>query len=246
MQLYYFNPRSHEGSDYSSEWYFCKPTNFNPRSHEGSDFYSTLANGNTPTFQSALPRGERLLGMVNIQSLFVISIRAPTRGATQHDPSVYQQRKNFNPRSHEGSDHCPQPYFALPVISIRAPTRGATRETICSRIIFVFQSALPRGERHKCHSAALVSFGFQSALPRGERRERDHLLPDYFRISIRAPTRGATDNKEIRCVEFSISIRAPTRGATATTAHIPPPFTISIRAPTRGATYISCYSYLNK
>ena len=33
----YFNPRSHEGSDYDLEYDTVRYANFNPRSHEGSD-----------------------------------------------------------------------------------------------------------------------------------------------------------------------------------------------------------------
>ena len=125
--LLYFNPRSHKGSDINSD---CdrayqqafqstlpqgeRPlvsflsssanTNFNPRSHKGSDF----------------------LFVVVFVSPYVISIHAPTRGATLiarvTDPST--------------------------TISIHAPTRGAT---VCKNktptAATVFQSTLPQGER---------------------------------------------------------------------------------------------------
>ena len=57
---------------------------------------------------------------------FIISIHAPTRGATQTDRIRDRQSYNFNPRSHEGSDG--KDYFmgVYEHISIHAPTRGAT------------------------------------------------------------------------------------------------------------------------
>ena len=77
-------------------------------------------------FQSTLPRRERLFRLVNFFLDRIISIHAPTKGATRseimadyitvisiHAPTkgatATQERKatqeNFNPRSHEGSDH---------------------------------------------------------------------------------------------------------------------------------------------
>ena len=57
----------------------------------------------------------------------------------------------------------------------------------------IFQSTLPRGERHLYGTLKLSDFGFQSTLPRGERLI---MCNDYrkvgYRISIHAPTRGAT------------------------------------------------------
>ena len=56
----------------------------------------------------------------------VISIHAPTRGATLSNVSNFRANGYFNPRSHERSDgHAPSDDIAL-IISIHAPTRGAT------------------------------------------------------------------------------------------------------------------------
>ena len=99
----YFNPRSHEGSDNSRVTPAFYIMDFNPRSHEGSD--------------------ERRL--INEHDN-LISIRAPTRGATIRFDVCYFLDAYFNPRSHEGSDLL----HGIPLfdtdISIRAPTRGAT------------------------------------------------------------------------------------------------------------------------
>ena len=77
--------------------------NFNPRSHERSD-----------KAQNYLKR------------YYIISIHAPTRGATVF--RVYEKagKLDFNPRSHERSDIKHLEFDGKEYISIHAPTRGAT------------------------------------------------------------------------------------------------------------------------
>ena len=55
---------------------------------------------------------------------------------------------------------------------------------------------------------------FQSTLPQGERHTSGHVKPIKFRISIHAPTRGATCCRCEDAALCQISIHAPTRGAT--------------------------------
>ena len=123
-----------------------------------------------------------------------ISIHAPARGATYCSLLHKTPKKDFNPRSREGSDK------------------------IISKVVFVcvqFQSTLPRGERliqlvtdsynkgisiHAPARGATISptplsiccFRFQSTLPRGERPRLINMLADKIKISIHAPARGAT------------------------------------------------------
>ena len=121
----YFNPRSHERSDYYYHSNFRLKINFNPRSHERSDAGLQHNSHKFHPFQSTLPREERPISCVSTKSSRVISIHAPTRGAT---PIVYhflfiyvfqstlprEERhiipingafvSYFNPRSHERSD----------------------------------------------------------------------------------------------------------------------------------------------
>ena len=122
----------------------------------------------------------------------VISIRAPTRGATTAAVSpvtrkIFQSAlprgerpagsmdqtadKNFNPRSHEGSDAIDPICQRIGSISIRAPTRGATSTTSIYAPQQKFQSALPRGERRGEQGKTAIWRLFQSALPRGERHQ---------------------------------------------------------------------------
>ena len=132
---------------------FSGPSNylyFNPRSREGSDFVASKnissdapisihapARGATTgqgikgsvklTFQSTLPRGERL--------------------GSFSGPSNYLY---FNPRSREGSDFVASKNISSDApISIHAPARGATTgQGIKGSVKLTFQSTLPRGERH--------------------------------------------------------------------------------------------------
>ena len=99
-------------------------------------------------------------------------------------------------------------------ISIHAPTRGATFREKCLTNSALFQSTLPREERHDgthevkvfyCISIHAPTRGatskqdnsrqtkqFQSTLPREERRIESEVLTMTQSISIHAPTRGAT------------------------------------------------------
>ena len=101
-------------------------------------------------------------------------------------------------------------------ISIHAPTRGATLHVANCYNDITFQSTLPREERQYltiCHRSFRIQF--QSTLPREERRFRTKTAREDLRISIHAPTRGATQEGIISTTKILISIHAPTRGATA-------------------------------
>ena len=98
-----FNPRSREGSDSASITAIYRAFYFNPRSREGSDTNRFEYYNPNPSFQSTLPRRERLtLG---------------GRGDGEAD---------FNPRSREGSDAGHLGDHAPHKISIHAPAKGAT------------------------------------------------------------------------------------------------------------------------
>ncbi len=57
---------------------------------------------------------------------FVISIHAPTWGATYTYSDLTALLNYFNPRSHVGSDHLITKKVPKNIISIHAPTWGAT------------------------------------------------------------------------------------------------------------------------
>ena len=100
--LYDFNPRSHERSDKEHGVIEADHENFNPRSHERSDCKCSTINAISTYFN---PRSHERSDAENETEIAVlkISIHAPTRGATQHQPRCSRAR-NFNPRSHERSD----------------------------------------------------------------------------------------------------------------------------------------------
>ena len=167
----------------------------------------------------------------------LISIHAPTRGATilcNHRGLVFgfqstlprEERQtmrkltiaelNFNPRSHERSDRVESSLERSINISIHAPTRGATEYLGIQENPKGFQSTLPREERHMSPEELAELQEFQSTLPREERPITCSKTRDTRRISIHAPTRGATFFMALAMPYYTtISIHAPTRGATA-------------------------------
>ena len=121
---------------------------------------------------------------------------------------------HFNPRSHEGSDR----KYGKPV-----------------KVSIEFQSTLPRGERPYTggYGGSVTDFNPRS-------HEGSDIIPAVNRvigrISIHAPTRGATVTDHVLLCSCKISIHAPTRGATLVKSTSVRPMLISIHAPTRGAT----------
>ena len=77
----YFNPRSHERSDFTGDY----------------TFEVTLISIHAPTRGATMGDGYQ-----EVQE--VISIHAPTRGATSLKATEYKLSIDFNPRSHERSD----------------------------------------------------------------------------------------------------------------------------------------------
>ncbi len=169
-------------------------------------------------FQSAHPHGVRQGARAAAEAERIVSIRAPTRGATfvvgieivlskfqsAHPHGVRPLGRvhggglsGFNPRTHTGCDVRQIVCSSFWSVSIRAPTRGAT---------------------------VTKSFATKA-----------------LSVSIRAPTRGATRAALLKVQTSLVSIRAPTRGATEYKYLDDDVHGVSIRAPTRGATYDDWY-----
>ena len=123
----------------------------------------------------------------------VVSIHAPTRGATKAEM--------------EGAHS--------ELVSIHAPTRGATDAT--KREGKNGRCFNPRAHAGRDCAVNITPAGcimFQSTRPRGARQEKVNFSSTFLRVSIHAPTRGATSVNS-NAVPFSlVSIHAPTRGAT--------------------------------
>ena len=123
----------------------------------------------------------------------------------------------FNPRSHEGNDHC-RDHFRFPYrpfqstfprgerraiartaikscrVSIHVPTRGTTGTSSQTSAApsGTFQSTFPRGERLVIRLLSYIPILFQSTFPRGERHVLQ-IVPIIARaVSIHVPTRGTT------------------------------------------------------
>ena len=148
----------------------------------------------------------------------MVSIHAPTRGATSGSATLV---------------HCM-------IVSIHAPTRGATRhKRKLSSVLNCFNPRTHTG----CDLAFdiyLLFVRFQSTHPHGVRLVPASAFRDLTKVSIHAPTRGATFDAVYSCFFRYVSIHAPTRGATMP-LYIPSlPFEVSIHAPTRGATMLVC------
>ena len=193
MQQRYFNPHSHEGSDVTPYTVFNilikisihTPTKgatqdphqllfqsqyFNPHSHEGSDISCFHKIFHDRSFQSTLPRRERLDIFRYQKRRSLISIHTPTKGATGLAILRDQLQIHFNPHSHEGSDR-----NLLTVL----------------RLVVNFNPHSHEGSDELYFTHFLHSGVFQSTLPRRERRL--FYIDTYQKcISIHTPTKGAT------------------------------------------------------
>ena len=122
----YFNPRSDERSDNGRMARYFIRVNFNPRSDERSDgrvwqsqelfvYFNPRSDERSDSifisplwvrlwFQSTLRRTERLRKTLDLAGQPLISIHAPTNGATFLLLHYVQPVLDFNPRSDERSD----------------------------------------------------------------------------------------------------------------------------------------------
>ena len=188
----YFNPRSREGSDFHLHLNRLHHQDFNPRSREGSDLYRITflhsnhisihapAKGATRdflfcydsnfSFQSTLPRRERL----NLESFvnpgITISIHAPAKGATFGEITTVpnprfqstlprRERRTQQEQSQDGSE-----------ISIHAPAKGATFRLRPDKLhLQDFNPRSREGSDANDVDYFADAYIFQSTLPRRER-----------------------------------------------------------------------------
>ena len=186
---------------------------FNPRAHAGRDPCRPDTLSSALLFQSTRPRGARHLALPEPRDGGAVSIHAPTRGATfavddeQHVDEFQSTRPRgarpasgrpimaallFQSTRPRGARR-PQPpkQSHVLVVSIHAPTRGATRCSSPSRKGAVFQSTRPRGARLRAPGSAKRIESFNPRAHAG--RDTREIRRDFtVRVSIHAPTRGAT------------------------------------------------------
>ena len=143
---------------------------------------------------------------------------------------------SFNPRPHARGDRGVCVMYRPPSVSIHAPTRGATGIPSDNKRLKKFQSTPPREGRrcHQFHHAMENSFN-----PRPHARGDQFINAGFnpLKVSIHAPTRGATGEALVLRTLQYVSIHAPTRGATAVAVRPLYTLSVSIHAPTRGATW---------
>ena len=187
-------------------------------------------------FQFTLPREERR--QVQAQPLTLQNFNPRSHERSDHITQSFVFRFfNFNPRSHERSDHFQRTLWRLLChISIHAPTRGATSPGTTPLRWHWFQYTLPREERQVMIKIVGYIPIFQSTLPREER-------PCYTLrfVTIILHFNPRSHERSDCCIrhawgKLTISIHAPTRGATFRVGSDTNSMCISIHAPTRGAT----------
>ena len=164
-----------------------------------------------------------------------VSIHAPTGGATTKEyvdrkDATFQFTRPRGARPEEGGD-----LRLGGDVSIHAPTGGATVQTVEQTPVAEFQFTRPRGARLNFAMASVPADTFQFTRPRGARpssaprsiprsrfNSRAHggrdtvgaAVPAARKVSIHAPTGGATGAPPRGTRRRAVSIHAPTGGAT--------------------------------
>ena len=235
---------------------------FNPRSHERSDFGSSTSTSMNTISIHAPTRGATYNGSV-ANGLSGISIHAPTRGAT---PGFFLIAKFTYISIHaptRGATFSLNEVLRCPDISIHAPTRGATVPASASHSSVVFQSTLPREERPGSFPAAvglMLHFnprshersdpvtlfcdyqgGFQSTLPREERPRFDAVCQVSASFQSTLPREERQSSPRLSCQSYYFNPRSHERSDVSLVV-TSIESAISIHAPTRGATGVYCYS----
>ena len=167
--LYEFQSTLPRRERQSRHIFFARVFYFNPRSREGSDNTENAGTASSTEFQSTLPRRERRIP--ERQDFYSGNFNPRSREGSDV-PTLHHNMDvcNFNPRSREGSDG-----YLHDIIRLRVYFNPRSREGSDGELgdylnrIFIFQSTLPRRERHDHFSGFLAYDVFQSTLPRRER-----------------------------------------------------------------------------
>ena len=165
-----FNPRAHAGRD--CEWMPSAAVApcFNPRAHAGRDSSNEAKRNGTASFNPRAHAGRD----VSVSSVgyhdIIVSIHAPTRGATWWRFRPLAAPACFNPRAHAGRDVFREHVELAQLLFQSTRPRGAR---LTSSVVMpppqVFQSTRPRGARPSRRKSYRSSRRFQSTRPRGAR-----------------------------------------------------------------------------
>ena len=184
---------------------------FNPRTHAGCDNIAEWTQKVHATFQSTHPRRCDHRSAARCHCGRGVSIHAPRR-VRRGFPLLYAI-EGVSIHAPAGCDDQPQLFRAQSAVSIHAPTQGATFPRVVPESLAQFQSTHPRRVR-RLLAAGSACIGFQSTHPRRVRPARRVGRIAANRVSIHAPTQGATPLRPVFRVGDVVSIHAPTQGAT--------------------------------
>ena len=165
---------------------------FNPRTHSGCDIIKRFLLSYQMSFNPRTHSGCDMAGLLE-RLLEDVSIHAPTRGATQFHLLRFRLHQGFNPRTHSGCDAIHK------CTTIDPPGFNPRTHSGCDNT--------PPAEHTK-------QICFNPRTHSG----CDFMMKDVnssFKVSIHAPTRGATRHFVRSILILHVSIHAPTRGATA-------------------------------
>ena len=189
------------------------------------EFQSTHPHGVRRDWQGSYPTNEDVSihaptrGATKTRQFYgrmeLVSIHAPTRGATW-DKFIANLKPSVSIHAPtRGATLSTSPTPSNLIVSIHAPTRGAT--LALARISLRKCCFNPRTHTG-CDLQAVIEFlenhKFQSTHPHGVRPAHSVLRYSSGRVSIHAPTRGATHIFTKANISSEVSIHAPTRGAT--------------------------------
>ena len=123
-----FNPRTHTGCGHVHLLHVASIFCFNPRTTQGATFWVVpcivimLVSIHAPT-QGATCTGTR-------QSMWAMCFNPRTHTGCDVSRGLFGGSQiRFNPRTHTGCDDAEPDYFAYMEVSIHAPTRGATERS---------------------------------------------------------------------------------------------------------------------
>ena len=163
--------------------------------HAGCDISFLLYSNDIQMFQSTHPRRVRLIWDLSICFSELVSIHAPTQGATLHPIHTKAHFYCFNPRTHAGCDLGWNVFWYLPICFnprthagcdplfflylCRKKFQSTHPRRVRQEYIFVnisgnmFQSTHPRRVRLSNAVCVVISYKFQSTHPRRVRPERN-------------------------------------------------------------------------
>ena len=163
-------------------------------------------------FQFTRPRGARPRGTSRKSVFHVVSIHAPTGGATDF-PAGCARAQCFNSRAHGGRDLPRTSPRVAPLFQFTRP-RGARQVRKARRVARCCFNSRAHGGRDTLTVLACGKItAFQFTRPRGA-RPRPGPKATTTHVSIHAPTGGATDAEVRQEAVRVVSIHAPTGGAT--------------------------------